>query len=269
MSDNQVMNIDQVITDLDNVIAETNPAIEAKDQGFKTALILAKGIATMRQIFQVPQIKDLVVSMQDSALGFKTDRGPGSYTKKSPYTYQEVAECCIEALLKGYRLTNNEFNIIAGNFYPAKNGKFRKINEFPGLTNFKYCTTTPLFEFEERLTGYKQNQKRETVPVAKVQAFATWELDGKENSIGYDKDKLVFKIKVQSMMGDDAIIGKAQSKLFTAVLNRVSFIPVADGEIDEAIEITPPTGIGQDGSKELPLADRMSSKSSENRKEGM
>lgn len=196
--------------------------------GFETAFYMAAAIRDLRVVFDQKNVRDVVESMIDTRLGFKTDQRDGdSYRKPIKYEWPQIKECVIDALLSGYRITGNEFNIIGGNMYPTKEGKYRKIIEFPGLESFK-PTTTPAQFFEEERSGYKG--KREMFQLAKVQCFATWILNGEPQKIGHDEDKLPFKIKVNVGMGDDAIIGKALSRLYTRVLMRLTGVSVPESD---------------------------------------
>lgn len=207
---------------IDEIIKECLPVAAQESQNFAQALVLAGGVKELRQIILTDKnIRNTVESMQNTHLGFMTDRTDlaiwkskqGSGKELKPYRYEEVAEVCIEAMLSGYRITNNEFNMIAGRFYAAKNGKFRRIQEAEGVTDFQFTTTSPAYEAE-----------RGGVQYAKVQAFASWKKDGVLTTLGSStgaEDKLVFKIRVNKFMGEDAIVGKALSKLFSRVLLRL------------------------------------------------
>lgn len=254
---NELMTLEQAAKEIDLVVAKCEPLAMMKSESFSAALAIAESVSTLRQIFRShPEIKKTIQSMQDSKLGFLTDRSPAALAraerdgkKLRPYTYEEVAETVIEGLLKGYRITNNEMNIISGNFYPAKNGKYRKIIEYPGITDFQYATTPPQYEPDGRY--------------AKVQGFASWKKDGVRASMGFAddakglKDTQIFKVRVNAGMGEDAVIGKAQSKLFARVLERVTGIILQEstdvedggGVIDIKSEEITPKLEGENGEK--------------------
>lgn len=216
------LSLEDASKEIDKIVDEAGPFAVAKVTGFTSTLKLAEAVGNLREIFlKHPGIRKTIQSMQDTKLGFLTDRSPRAIARAEqdnkklfPYKYDEIAECCIEAMLQGYRITGNEFNVIAGGFYPAKNGKWRKIMEHPGLSDFKFTTTSP---------AYTDNGK-----FAKVQCYASWFQDGKLITLGVsEKDKgkedtLVFTVRVNSAMGEDAVVGKAISKLFSRVLMRLS-----------------------------------------------
>lgn len=233
---------------IDQIVKECMPLATQESQNFVQALTLANGIKALRQIFKTdPHIKETVEAMQNTNLGFMTDRTPQAIARAKadgktlhPYTYEETSEVCIEAMLKGYRISGNEFNMLVNRFYPAKDGKFRKIVETEGITDFQFTTTSPMYEAPVNNIQY-----------AKVQAFASWKKDGVLATLGSStktEDKLIFKIRVNRAMGEDAIVGKALSKLFSRVLMRITgkILPestdvmegdVVDAETTEAPEI--------------------------------
>lgn len=209
---------------IDDIINQCLPIAAQASQNFVQALTLANGIKALRNIIlHDKHIKETITSMQNTHLGFMTDRTDlaiwkskqqGSKKEIKPYRYEDVAEVCIEAMLKGYRITDNEFNMIAGRFYAAKNGKFRRIQEHEGLTDFTFTTTSP--QYEPKSQGGKQ--------YAKVQCFASWRMNGTMVTLGSSEkaeDRLMLKIIVNNFMGEDAIVGKALSKLFSRVLMRL------------------------------------------------
>jgi hypothetical protein len=216
------LSLEAASKEIDKIVDDAGPFAVAKVTGFASTLKLAEAVGTLRDIFlKHPGIQKTIRAMQDSKLGFLTDRSSKAIAraeydgkKLKPYAYEEIAECCIEGMLQGYRITGNEFNVIAGGFYPAKNGKWRKIIEHPGLSDFKFTTSSPAYQSDGKF--------------AKVQCYASWLQDGNLVTLGVsEKDKgkedtLVFTVRVNSAMGEDAVVGKAISKLFSRVLMRLS-----------------------------------------------
>uniref|UniRef100_A0A6M3IYV4 C2H2-type domain-containing protein n=1 Tax=viral metagenome TaxID=1070528 RepID=A0A6M3IYV4_9ZZZZ len=217
----EVATLKDVSMEIDKIIDDCADMDIQATASFSSALAIAQSVEILRQIFLTnPEIKNTIEAMQDTKLGFLTDRSPKVVAAAKaqgknivPYTYPEIVEVVIEGLLKGYRITNNEFNMIASSFYAAKNGKYRKIVEYPGITDFQYATTPPAMDGEH---------------YAKVKAFASWKKDGVKVTLGFSdqergqEDSQVFKIRVNRYMQEDAIIGKAQSKLFARVLERIT-----------------------------------------------
>lgn len=208
--------MEDVSNEIDKIVKDCVPITSSLVPEFSKTLTLAQGVNTLREIFRTnKEIKETVQAMQNTPLGFMTDRTPAALRKaeengkpKKPYSYDQISEACVEAMLNGYRITGNEFNVIAGRFYAAKAGKYRKIVEDPRVTDFKFAVAPP------EIAG----------TTAKVRCFASWKIDGQPFSIGHNtggngvEDRVTFNVKVNSFMGDDAVIGKAQSKLFSRVL---------------------------------------------------
>jgi len=200
------------------IIDECLPAATGNAADFISSLAIAKGVHDLKAIFlQSPEIRQVVMSMCNNRLGFLTDRTPAIVTRnqrngKYPnklYSYEELVDPIIEGLLKGYRISNNEINIISGQFYAAKAGNYRMILEYPGLANFAYNNSPAV---------YAQDHKS-----ARVKCWASWKINEVAQSIGMEpNDELILAIRVNYGMGDDAVLGKAHAKLFKRVLERLS-----------------------------------------------
>lgn len=204
--------------EVDRVIERCLPISCGKTKNFCQSMMIAKGVHDLKQIMlSTPEIKQVVMSMINNRLGFLTDRTPAVLWRNQqngkgptkPYSYEELVDPLAEGLLKGYRITSNEINIISGQFYAAKSGNYRLVVEQPGLSNFIY-NNEPV-----QLSGNGQ--------MARVKCWASWLLNGKRMSIGVeDGDALVLQIRVNAGMGEDGVIGKAHSKLFKRVLERIT-----------------------------------------------
>lgn len=215
---------------IDSIVLECIPIAASQSAEISKALLLAKGVNRLMELFDTKEIMENIMALANTKLGFMTDKSPAiiraaKYKNKTinPYSYSEIKPCIIEALLNGYRITGNEINIISGNMYPAKDGKYRKIVEYPGVTDFAFTTTTPEYISETRMNyGSEQTQQ-----FAKVGCFASWKKNGKVFEVGNPgkdgsiEDRLVFKIKAYGN-DDDNVLGKSLSKLFTRVLMRIT-----------------------------------------------
>jgi len=200
------------------------PATAKAVQTLQDSLIIANGLNSLRQFFQNPDVKKLVETMQDSTLGFLTDRSPESLAKynakqsspqwqKHPYTYEDIVEALIPPMLEGYRFTGNEINIINGKGMPVKNGKHRKINDL-------------VKKFTHTVGGPKKDGT-----VAMMRCQAKWFNNGVEQSIGYGDDVCVIHVEFDQYSGIDKLVGLAESKLFSRVLTRISGKLVIEGDI--------------------------------------
>lgn len=170
-------------------------------------LRMARGIAELRRVL-TPQMMQDIMSLQNSALGFKTDKPDGGYS------VEVVRDVAIEALLRGARMVGNEVNIIGGNFYAAKGFFVRKLREFPGLANLTRMVAPP------RQAGDKG---------ALVNCSATWTLNG----VPQELPPRDIPIRVNSGMGVDAILGKAQRKLDAAIYSQITGCEWVEGDADD------------------------------------
>jgi len=169
-----------------------------------------------------PDIMAPVMEFMNTDLGFRTDRDPKITPRDRegnpvrPYVVEVVRDVVIEAKLRGFHIAGNEFNIISGRFYAAKNGFRRKLTDgktFPGLANFKDHYEVP------RTVGDKG---------AIVKCRAEWTLHGAKDSLECE-----VPVKVNSFMGADAILGKAERKLLKRVVDRLSGVNTPEGEVGD------------------------------------
>lgn len=202
-------------------------------------LIMARAMKTLRDLL-TPAIMSDVMELMNSPLGFRTDKDPsrpvkskdGKWETPKPYTQEVVRDVMIQALLRGLRPTNNEINIIAAGLYVTKEGYERLLREFPGLKNL--C-------IEIGVPAMLQGSSGDT---AFVPARASWDLDGRSDLLvcekGTDADYRI-PIRVNAAMGVDAIQGKAKSKLYRRIYERLTGTALAseaEGEDGDVIDGT-------------------------------
>lgn len=184
--------------------------------GFEKAHKVSTAILELEKLLDDNYMKP-IMALQGTTLGFKTDKDlkkeNGSYVKGDGYPVSVVRRCLIEAVLKGYQPTNNEFNIISGNMYPAKNGLRRRANEWPGLKNKIVLTI-------KSVSSDKSS--------ALVEADIKWSLNGSE-----EKEIIPIPLKIDSYTSVDAMLGKAERKALAWLLTNVSGEPVIDGDVDD------------------------------------
>jgi len=217
---------------IDSCVPVTSKAV----QTFTDSIVIANGLNELRSFFLNEEVKKLVMTMQDSTVGFLTDRAPVKLAKanqgkrdtdqwyKHPYTYEEIVEALIPPMLDGYRFTGNEINIIAGNGMPVKSGKHRRINDL--VSGFTHFIGAPV----------------KADNVAKIRCQAKWINNGSEQSIGYgDDDKCIIPIECGKYDGIDKLLGLAESKLFSRVLTRISGKLVIEGDVspEDPKNVTP------------------------------
>jgi len=168
------------------------------------ALDLAASISELRILFDQPEIKARIVALQDTPLGFRTDRDPKVKRRRenrqtkmfeeyycTPYPYEIVKEAAIEALLRGLQIVGNQFNIISERFYCPKEGFEALIRQLSTVTNFRPVIGVP----QSKPGGVT------------VDCSATWLQKGEAQSM-----EASIPVKADSYSGADQLIGKATRK---------------------------------------------------------
>lgn len=217
--DTVIANVEQnqALVKLESAMEKYGNAAEIDLKPAARAVHVAKAIKDLEASL-TREIMDEIMPLMNTSLGFLTDKDPSKGDE--PYPMAVVRKVMVEAIIFGVLPTNNEFNIIAGNFYCAKNGFRRKVREIPGLTDLKINIKVPTMKNGGAL----------------VDCSATWKLNGKAMSIGIDEtDKCTIPVRVNRMQGTDAIIGKAERKLLARIYGRAtgSEVTIPDGEIDD------------------------------------
>lgn len=181
--------------------------------GFKKAYMMAEGIKKLKEIL-TPEYMAPIMELQGSKLGFRTDKDIVDYKPGPGYPIEIVKSCVIEAVLNGLQVTGNQFNIIAGNMYPTKEGTGYILNNFKGL---KYQIICALPRMNNEGTS------------AAVDVSIKWDLNGEHN-----EEVVPIPIRVNKAMGIDAIIGKATRKGRAWLISRITGSEITDGEIEDA-----------------------------------
>lgn len=244
------LSISEATQEIERVLTACDSATLAQMPALKKAVTLARGIYDLRLALSEEIVETVFMHLQGTPLGFITDKD-----KDGGYPVAVVRECLIEAMLKGLQPINNEFNIISGRCYGARNGLERLVKDWPGLTDLRWTPGVP------QMAGEKG---------ALVSMRATWKLGGRDMELyrGQTKRKnekgeeevedTRIAVKVNSGMGPDAIIGKAERKMFKAIYSILTGgkVSIEDGEaIDTVGEVvnskpTPaPAEPSQDGKR--------------------
>lgn len=169
---------------------------------FMQAVRMAHGIRMIRGALTEEFVKQNFMPLQGSALGFLADKA---------YDWEVVRDVLCEAMLRGFRPVNNEFNIIAGRFYGAKAGFERIVNEWDGLSRLEINLGVPQLVADK---GALVPCEAKWVLYGEPMELACVQQDG-----GLDTR---IPVKVNSGMGPDAILGKATRKLYARIYQRLS-----------------------------------------------
>lgn len=199
----------QVIQKLDSEVLSIVGSAEL--EGFQKAYRIAEAVNQLSSLltneYMVP-----IMALQGNKLGFRTDKDRGN-----GYDMATVKNCLIEAVLMGLQPVGNQFNIIAGNTYPTKEGFGYLLKNYPGLY-YKISPELPRINSTQTSAAIVMN--------------ITYSLNGGPAK----KEALEIPIKVNNGMGTDAVIGKATRKARAWLYNTITGCDVSDGDISDLLE---------------------------------
>lgn len=199
---NELTTAQQLNSTVLSVIGEKNL------QGFERANLIANAI-TKLQTLLTPEYMKPIMALQGSRLGFKTDKdNNGGYLEK------EVKNCLIEAVLMGLQPHGNQFNIIAGNMYPTKEGLGYMLENYEGLS----------YEIIPELPRINS-----TNTSAAIAMNIVWAIDGGSKH----KRTIEIPVKMNQRMGTDAVIGKATRKARAWLYSTITGSEISEGDVSD------------------------------------
>lgn len=180
----------------------------------RRTLALAQGMQAIRRNLVGPLMAD-IKALQDTPLGFLTDRGPNARDKDGkpvkPYGEEVIRDCVIEGMLRGASIVGNELNVISSRCYLTKQYFERQVREWPGLTDLEITDGVPSLS-----TG---------AGGALVPMRATWKLNGAVQELACEHTTAGdyrIPVRVNAGMGADAILGKARRKFLAKLFARLT-----------------------------------------------
>lgn len=184
-------------------------AIEKAPGDVQRAMLMARAMNRLRESIS-PGMMAEVINLMNSPNGFMTDRGPHmkAQEKQTTYSPSVVKECLIEALLNGFNICGNEWNILAGRFYGTLNGWKRKFEDIQGISDIN------------EVPGVPRVIDGQTI----VRVALSWALDGKKNMLADHEGKpgRAFPIIVSGYSPADQTIGKARRKAYKAAYEKAT-----------------------------------------------
>ncbi|WP_133535660.1 hypothetical protein [Tenacibaculum caenipelagi] len=177
-------------------------------KGFERAYMIANATAELKQLL-TPEYMKPIMQLQGNVLGFKTDKD-----NNGGYSEAIVKNCLIEAVLMGLQPYGNQFNIIAGNTYPTKQGLGYLLSNYKGLSY-------------EIVPSLPRVNKENTSAAIVMNVF--WSIN---NSTKRER-QIEIPIKVNKFMGTDAIIGKATRKARAWLYSTITGSEISDGDIQD------------------------------------
>lgn len=199
------------MTIIEKVTARLQPEVLAAFSVIEQSVLMAKGLEELRAALSDDLMRQYVLPLMNSPLGFRTDRAGGD---KPVYGMADVREAVIEAAIKGFRWTGNEFNIISGRAYFTKEGLARRVREWPGLTNLQLTPGLPSVKDGGCIVPF----------------VASWELHGSKQ-----RAERQIPVRLNSGQGGDAGLGKATRKMLAAVYGQLagSEFAVPEGDVTD------------------------------------
>lgn len=182
---------------------------ETSLEGFEKAHLISTAFVALEQMltdeYMVP-----IMALQGSKLGFRTDKD-----KSGGYPIKVVRRCLIEAVLYGLQPYGNQFNIIAENMYPTREGLGGALKKIPGLD---YNIILQLPQINQAKDG------------AAVTARIEFCIPGK---IVLTTKEIPLPIKMDSYTSLDGIRGKAERKARKWLYEHLTGLDIGDTDIDD------------------------------------
>ena len=194
----------------------------AESEEFFKPIVMAMAIQELKQAL-TPEAIAAVHELEGTALGFKTDKFDGKYGDET------IRMCVIEAMLRGVSIVGNQFNVIKGNFYIARNGWEAKLRK-AGCTQIVPTIGKP----EDVLLG-TPNDKGNRQITATFAAQATCVKDGRRYAVSASvADGIDGRIEVSAFGKDiqaciDGLKGKAEAR----ILKKLFFLACDATELDD------------------------------------
>lgn len=222
-TDSLATQLDEAEKAIEEVSKKCAPSALVAMNALRKSVMLSKGIRLLEKALTHQLMDAYIMPLQGSPLGYLTDRqnaksGPTSYSE------EEVKAVMTEAIIRGLQFVGNEINIIGGKCYAAKAGVKRLCEEWPGVS---CLTLTP---------GVPEMAPNNTALIA---MRAKWLQNGTAQEYYRGKtatDDTRIAVRVNAGMGPDAIIGKAERKMYAAILGLLSngAVQMPDGDAIEA-----------------------------------
>lgn len=175
----------------------------------------------MRQVF---------LPLMNKKIGFRTDKDPSKPDKNGivpkPYSIDVVRTAIIDAAALGLLPTGNQFNIIAGNMYPTKEGYTSLLQRLKGVIGLQY-----MFEFDPETTAKSSDPQYVAIP-CRI-SYKTKD----ENIKGWFKYVALVKSNGATSTTDQ-LRGKAERKCKRAFFEFLTGIDLGDADATEYTEIT-------------------------------
>lgn len=219
----------EAVQDLQTLSNSITTDIRNAEEGLMKSAVMGNALVRLSEAMENPDVTNLRIYLQDTDVGFLTDRKPRKQGDK-PYPIEVVRGVAVRAILHGAQLHGNEFNIIASSCYLTVNFYRRTIAEHPGVTDLDIQTFVPedapkkvgnnLFY---RFGGYARC--RVDGKLIEVRARKTDSGDSRMIVKAYDNDTAY-----------DGAEGKALKRLAKRLYLRIKGVELSDDDSDDDME---------------------------------
>lgn len=182
---------------------------------FKAVAVITK----LESILSDEVMTTVFMPLMNRRIGFLTDRTGEPNWKgeiKPLYTVDEVRNCMIDALNYGLLTTFNQFNILAGNMYPTKEGYIARLKQIG-------C--------KHLLTAKEETKNSENTVLIPVKVDAEF----KKEKISFTVNSIV---KTNRGSNYDQHKGKAERKALKALFTYCTGLDLGDADVDNGTVIT-------------------------------
>ncbi len=190
-------------------MAATGLACRDIKQGFRKTFLTAECVSQLLSAL-TEEVMRPIMDLQGSSIGFKTDKDNPKDGSKPGYPIHVVKEALIDAVMNGLLPCGNQFNIIGGRMYVTKEG----FTYILGQAGVKYDIFPVIL-------------KCPRVDEAIVACDISWSY-GDSNG----KKRMEIPVRINKMMGTDAILGKADRKSKAWLWNHLMHTKLSDGDTD-------------------------------------
>lgn len=206
---------------VDFKIAAENAAKLKIVNNVTAAFSAAAVVKQLRDVLSDEVMDAVFIPLMNTKIGFLTDRDPAkSGSQVYPYSKKIVRDVLIDALVMGLNPTGNQFNIIAGNMYPTKEG-------YSALLNKMGCKYICEVGIEESDATAAKGQ------FARIPVTIKYSYNGEKSSI-----TTVTTVKRNSVSTMDNLRGKAERKAKKVLYEYLTGCDLGDaGDYDTAEEV--------------------------------
>ena len=209
----------------------------ATTDDFMRPLVVAQALHELRAAIG-PEVLAVVRTMENTPLGFRTDRPTGG--KQMPYPDEVLRDCVIQGMLDGLGFSHNQWNIISGSYYVTKNGWRKKLQD-AGCTGIVAQVEAPLpSEISE--SGGGERSSKYTAPMA---AHASCTHKGKLYTVSMAATPERDTRRIVSAYGRDVgeAIGPMSGKAEATILRKLYYLCCDIPETDEPEPVVEPEPI--------------------------